>query len=397
LLGSINPRSHESVRSRGWRARGDSGRPRLHLFPPLLWAGLCAGLFGCGDEHADPPEPHRVPLGVAVDPRGAPATDPLLVEAYSDLSQGAFPLASLQLDWGETESQLAHYDWTFLDNHVRQAEEYDLGLSVAVVLIENQARGTLPVDLRGQWIESVNLQVRFTRFARALLERAGGRVRYLWVGRETDVYLAQHPDQENDFRSLLRACRDSLAISDPGVGVGTTFAYGEAVDGGWFEALRPILELGDPIGLSVYGRDRDYHQVLGPDETLDLVRDAIAQFPGRRVVVAETGYPRATPDDADQLAFARRLTGFLDDAPVDLECAFWSRLYDADATESIPQSQHVFSEDTDLAAAYRQQLESLGLRLATGAITPTWLAVANWSVTRDVPLPAASLTLRSRE
>ncbi len=87
-----------------------------------------------------------------------------------------------------------------------------------------------------------------------------------------------------------------------------------------------------------------------------------------------------------QLQFVRKLTAWLDDAPSDLELAFWAQLYDAHRTESEERAERLFPEDPERAEAYRLQLETLGLRGPTGAITPTWLHVAEWSVTRSVPL-----------
>jgi hypothetical protein len=362
----------------------------IRLRPSLAFAAILV-LIGSGsscssDDDGDGPEPHRVPLGVGVDSRGVASTDPLLVSAYTDFAQGEFPIASLQLDWGAIESHLLNYDWTFLDNHVRQAELYDVELSIAITLLENEVRGTLPDDLRGQWIDGVNLRQRFARFATAVLDRARGRVRYLWVGREADVYLASHPDERDDFRTLLQACRDSVMRFNPECVVGTTFAFAEAREGEWLEELRPIAESGDVIGLTVYGRDRAFQQVEDEEGTLSLAREAVAEFPGSRVVITEIGFPHSD-DDMRQLLFARRLTGWLDDAPADLELVLWGQLYDRHREESLEQSQALFPEDQERAEAYRVQLETLGLRGPTGVITPTWLHVAEWSVTRSVPLP----------
>jgi hypothetical protein len=356
---------------------------------------VCAVLLlllatGCSDDDGDEPEPRRVPLGVGVESRGLATTDPLLVGAYTDFAQGEFPIASLQLDWGAIESRFLNYDWTSLDQHVRQAEIYDVELSVAITILENEVRGSLPVDLRGQWIDGVNFRIRFARFATALLDRARGRVRYLWIGREADVYLSTHSEERDDFRILLAACRDSVALADPDCAVGTSFAYSEAREGEWLEELRPIAEAGDVVGLTIYGRDRRFQQVFDEEGTLALAKEAVAEFPGSRVVLTELGFPRAGGDYAQQLEFARRLTAWLDDSPADLELAIWAQLYDAHPAESNERAQRLFPEDPERAQAYRTQIEALGLRGPTGVITPTWLHVAEWSVTRSVPLASRS-------
>lgn len=354
----------------------------------LLFLSLCI-LFGtgCSDDDGNEPEPHRVPFGVGVESRGLATTDPLLVGAYTDFAQGEFPIASLQLDWGAIESHLLNYDWTELDHHVRQAEIYDVDLSVAITLLENEVRGSIPVDLRGQWIDGVNFRIRFARFATALLDRARGRVRYLWIGREADVYLAAHAEEREDFRILLSACRDSVALFDPDCSVGTSIAYSESREGEWLEEVRPIAESGDVVGLTVYGRDRRFEQVRDEEGTLALAMDAVAAFPGSRVVLTELGFPRSDGDHARQTEFARRLTAWLDDAPADLELAIWAQLYDAHPAESNERALRLFPEDPERAQAYRRQIETLGLRGPTGVITPTWLHVAEWSVTRSAPLP----------
>lgn len=354
----------------------------LLLILPGIWIGA-----GCSDDDGDEPRPRRVPLGVGVESRGLATTDPLLIGAYTDFAQGEFPIANLRLDWGQLESSILNYDWGMLDLHVRQAEIYDARLSVTITLLENEVRGTTPVDLRGQWLDGLNFRIRFARFATALLDRARGRVRYLWIGRESDVYLAAHDGEREDFRILLAACRDSVALAEFDCAVGTTFAYAEAREGGWLDELRPVAEAGDVVGLTVYGRDRGFEQVLDEDGTLALAQEAVAAFPGSRVILTELGFPRSGSDYGRQLAFARELTSWLDDAPVDLELAMWAQLYDAHPVESSEQAQRLFPEDPERAQAYRRQVETLGLRGATGVITPTWLHVAEWNVTRSVPLP----------
>lgn len=356
-------------------------RPLPVLLLPVL---LLSVVLGCSnsDHGSGPQDGSRAFLGVFANAQGVPGADPLLTKAYADVRQGGFALAQFRLDWGETEARLGVYDWSELDLHELRTRgdqvERTIPLSVEILLIDNQIRGSLPDDLRGQWLDGVNFRVRFARFASDVARRARGRLAYLWIGREVDVYLAAHPEEVQPFLALVQTCRDSLRAVDPGLLVGTSFAYAEAREGGWLGVVDPLLPALDRVGLTIFGRNRNYVQTLDPDETLALVREGVEAFADRRVVVLATGYPRGASPTDPQETFARGLTAYLDDPPENLDGVIWDPLYDYAPEVAAQIADRLYGGEPDRSAAYQEQLRSLGIKDVGGNLTGTSIFLWSW-------------------
>lgn len=341
-------------------------------------------LIGCSGEDDDSPEPARAPLGVAVTPL-APGTDPSLAQSYLVTEQAGFQAAQIELEWGNVERYLGVADWSSIEVHAIQARQHGFPVSCELLLIDNQAGpqipGRLPFDLEGQTWRDESFRIRFTYFARELANRFRPQMTYLWLGREVDAYFAQNVGDIESFRRFLQDCRDSLAVTAPEVKVGTILAYGEARLDGRLALCDSIVRDEHRVGLTVYGRDLEYRQVLGPAETADLIREAVARFPSRRVVLCEVGYPSAGEAGAlSQDAFAGELTAILEEPPAPLEAAFWYALHDWYPPPARVWAHRRLAGEDVREEGYRQQLTSLGLQSIVGVPRPAYHTLRRWNL-----------------
>jgi len=328
-------------------------------------------------------EEPRAFLGVGANPRGAPGNDPLLTEAYLDVLQGGFPVAAFRIDWGEIESRLANYTWTTVDDHVRQAIARDVRLSVEVSLIDRTVLGTLPADLRGQDLESTNLQVRFARFAQLLLARGQGRLDFLWIGREVDRYIEGQlspEEQRTALAELLEATRDSLESIELTLPIGTSLSATDLAGNSAAVAYQGIVDASDQIGWTVYGRDDLFVQSLSPEQTLELAQTAVETFPGVPAIVTEIGFPGEGRTDPAQVEFVSRLTGWLESPPEDLLGAFFPWISDLHFTFARDRAARLFPDDKVRRGNLEGQLRSLGLKEENGVPTDAWRRVQSWNL-----------------
>lgn len=363
---------------------------RVVLWTPLSsWILVCtlavagvAAVGGCSDDETPTLSEASTFLGIFTIPRGVPGSDPLLVDAYGDLSQAEVPLSEMRLSWGETEPLLGFYDWQFFENHAHQSRMRGIPLAVEVPLIDNQARGKLPEDLVGQWIDGTNLRVRFARFCRDLVDRSRGQVGFVWVGREVDVYLAEHPEDLASFRMLLSDVADSIHAVDPSVRVGTIVAFSEAEDAGLLPTTDAVAASTEWLGLTIYGRTAGYVDTLTPEETLERVKRGVARYPNQKVVVTETAFPGGSPGAQED--FLRRLTGYLDEPPSHLYGAVWHAITDYAPEEAVAVADPIYADEPARRDAYIAQLRSNGLKEVNGVTSPAWLYLVEWGDNRAV-------------
>jgi hypothetical protein len=359
--------------------RARTGLLLAWLLSTLIWGA------DCSNKAASTPQPVAVPLGVQVTGRGAPGIDPAWVEAYEQVQEGAFAFAQFPIEWGEVESAGGTLDWTPVDPHRAQAIYQRVAVSVEVLLVDRQIRGRLPADLDGDrfstW-DDPRLEQRLVRFLRMLeVHLRQARLLYLWLGRDVDGYLARHREELPAYARLLSSCRDSLAADGLSVRVGAILSYGDALDAGALGIGDTLAVPGGPLGLTVYGCNREFTQVVDPAGTMQRIAAALARFPGTKIVLCEIGYPAAETDGPQQ-EFATRLTALLSDPPANLEAACWFCLNDWHVDKGRAEAARLFPEDPARQAAYVGHLGSIGLRHLNGVPKAAWWHLQGWNRSR---------------
>lgn len=330
-------------------------------------------------------------LGVHVTPRGGPDLDPLWIEAYQSVEQGAFAAAQFDVGWGEVEPYLGVIDWSPVEAHAVQARQRGIPLSCVLTLIDNQLGQeffpNLPLDLMGRPWDDGSMRIRLAFFARALEERLRPQLAYLWLGREVDAYFEDNLGEIRPFLRLVAECRDSLAVTAPCVKVGVILSFGEAVEEGRLAICDSLASGLDWIGLTVYGRDENYVQTLDPQGTILRAREALDHFASKRVVLSEVGFPGRPGSEEDQDAFARSLITLLRERPQQLQGAFWYCLHDWSPPAARAEARRKYLGEPVREENYRLQLLRLGLIDGSGVAKPAWrtLRDRNRSVAQEVP------------
>jgi hypothetical protein len=354
---------------------------------PLLWAvPLLCGMACAGGDHGNPPPLRSAFLGVQVTPEGGSGIDPSLVASYQEVIQGGFPAVQFEFDWGTVERYLGVQDWTSIEIQAIQARRTGVSVSCEVLLIDNQAGpqvpGRLPLDLEGRLYDDGGVRVRLVYFVRELARRLRPQLAYIWLGRDVDVYFRENPNELPSFLDLVRLCQDSLAVDVPEVRIGTIINYGEARQGGRLPLCRTIAGGVEWLGLNVYGRDRNYRQVLGPDSTVQLLGEAVRYFAPKPVILCELGYPGDESGRSGQEAFAAGLTRFLANPPPNLNGAFWYCLHDWRAPDALALARLKYFGEPDREQGYAAQLVCLGARSLNGVAKPAWSVLAQWNRAR---------------
>ena len=353
----------------------------IRSLAPGLLPLLLLLLAACGDDSIKPKvDGRRAFFGVAVNRRGG---EPLLAEAYAELAQGGFQLSSTAASWGEIEQRNGAQDWSVLDRHFFPAYEDSIPLSITILLIDNQAVGSLPDDLGPIWLDDPFFRLRFCRFAQQVVTRRPDLVRYLWIGREVDAYFANNVLEVEPFIELVNACQDSVRRVAPLVEVGTTVSYGEAEEAGRLALCDQLAPAGTVFGLSVYGRDASYEQTMNANATADRLRAALDRYSSRPVIVTEIAYPFDSSNPGEQDRFVGRLVEVLGSPPHNLRGVFWESLHDWDGAVAEERANRLYGGEEIRRVNYVKQLRSQGLRSLDGSLRQAFLTARSWN--RDEP------------
>ena len=340
---------------------------------------------------ADPPVAVVPSIGV-LSITGIPRLDPYpssavaIAAAYSDAADLAYAAGArgqqLNFSWGELESAAGVYDaarMAELSSAVNVAKARSLVQYVGIQPINTQYRD-VPADLVGRAFDDPVLIARFHALLDRVVGQNRGRIQYLSLGNEVDIYLGAHPAELAAFTTFMR---DALAYThglDPAVKVGVT-GTGDGLLGDKAALLKQLNDAGtDVVILTYYPIHTDAAGVVSVRDPSVVAADMtqFLAFSGSKpLVFQEVGFPSSV--------------GNLSSEP--LQAIFIHQLFAAWelAGQRIPYlnlfALHDFTPAmcADLAAHYQRPgvtsfqdyLCTLGLRHADGSVKVSWQAVTD--------------------
>jgi hypothetical protein len=310
-------------------------------------------------------------LGITEVPRMDP---PPTEQEYSD----AFELASsagagaevLSWAWRDLEPSPGRFALDQLEKQIAfyangHARKLALGIDVLDMTIR-----VLPDDLMDERFDSPRMLARFTALLDAVLPLLEGRVSYLSIGREVDVYLGYHAEEWIAFQIFYEAAMTHTHSAAPllAVGTATTFRGASA-------AAAPLvaeLNASSDVLILTYDPFGDGFAPANPDAPrADFPR--MAELAGARpIVLLEVAYPSAVElgsSEADQAAFVRSIFEAWRELGERVELANIFALHDYTPEICGPLAQRQ-GEAAD--SAYASYLCSLGLRRADGTPKQAW-------------------------
>lgn len=320
-------------------------------------------LSGAADAHAAADAPRSraalAPLRLGIDynpPDERPVSD--LVDLHArGLNHYLVPLT-----WSVLEPSPGQYDFTYVDiGRLLPGLGFELALWVAPV--ETTLR-QVPADLGDRQFDDPAVKARFRRLLRAVLDRAGGTVRSVYLGSEVDIYFSSHRDELGPYLRLVGDAAAFVHRAYPGVriGISTTLL---AVDQEQSIA-RAVNRHTDFFAASYYPEASRPLQVRS-----DLER--IRALAGRKPVFFEqVGFPSSPvtgSSEAKQAAFFRRFFATILERPLRRP-----RILGANIDWLYEQSETACSDFEDRYGfhdpVFHAFLCSLGLHRSDGSAKP---------------------------
>jgi len=287
-------------------------RSLIQLSYALILACLFAACGGSGsnnDDKAPNPTPEAV-LAISSLPRLEPT--PATIDELITVLNEAFSLAydagargqMTTKHWYELEPQSGNYDeeiFDSLNSAIDNAMTHDMQQFVGLQLI-NTTQREMPADLTDAAFDDTRVIQQFELLLDKLLDANPGKIRYLSIGNEVDVYLRAHPEEWTPYKSFFTAIVAYVHEKAPAIEVGVTATAEGALTLSTAE-LQDLNDVSDVVMLTYYPLDfaGDGTVSVRAPESPDNDFSAMIDFAGdKKVVLQEVGYPASALNTSSQ-------------------------------------------------------------------------------------------------
>ncbi|HVU13637.1 MAG TPA: hypothetical protein VHD90_20295 [Phototrophicaceae bacterium] len=252
--------------------------------------------------------PVRQVLSMSTTPRLDPApTEQDYLDAFKLTHDAGVDGNAFTAKWSDLEDSGAKYKFDdFLNGMGGYEYAYPDTLMFGIQVLNTTAKET-PPDLLNVSFDDPQMLTRFDALIDAMLPKFKPYVRYLSIGNEVDVYLANHPQEWATYKTFYDGVVDHVHQVDPDVQVGVTVTYSGLL--AHTDQIMTLNEHSDVFFLTYYPLETDF-TANHPDAPLTDFPKMVEIARGLPVILQEVGYPSADllhSSEADQAAFVRNV------------------------------------------------------------------------------------------
>jgi hypothetical protein len=349
----------------------------------LLLLSACGGGTGADVPTAAPSTARLGILSISSNPRLTPypPSSAALAAALADAADLAYNTGArgqqINFSWGALEPSPGNYDaaklgeiGAALDRAARLSLSQYVGLQPINTLYRD-----VPTDLVGRAFDDPLVKQRF----RALLDRVVGahvgRIQYLAVGNEVDIYLGAHPEELAAYTAFFRDAANYARTLDARIKVGVT-GTADGVLGSHADLLAGLNNAGaDVVMLTYYPIRFDATgavTVRDPSSVGAEVSRLLTFAGSRPLVFQEAGFPSSNLNGSSpalQSAFFHEL--FVAWRASSGRIPYLNVFVLHDFTTSACDELAVHYQFAD-STSFRAYLCSLGLRQSDGQAKTSW-------------------------
>ncbi len=357
---------------------------RLTLCLPALLLCACGGGGGSGSVVGPAPVAPGT-LSIVSNPRPVPPPVPQDYLDAVDLGRSAGSRGAIVTwRWSELETAPGVYNLSdVVENLNFNAAARPSTIYVGIQPINTIPR-EVPADLSGVAFDDPQMLARFRSLLDQLLTLFAGRVTYLSIGNEVDVYLEAHPDELTAYRAFYAAAVSYVHSRDPAIKVGVTATFSGAT-GSAGAMMSSLNQLSDVIMITYYPLGAGFAVrdpgVVASDFPLMLGLD-----PVKPILLQEVGYPAAAllgSSDARQADFVRNVFQAWRNSGARIPFLSFFLMHDFTPSLCDVLGDYYGLPGSDAFKAY---LCTLGLRRTDGSARPAWQALVDEARSSGFPV-----------
>jgi hypothetical protein len=318
-----------------------------------------------------------VPLGMTIFPKGEPSewTDRGFTKAFEKAKEAGISISIWRHQWGDIETLLGNYKWDDIDYEISKTKEQGLKYSLIIEIIHTNRLGKYPKGISFTKFDEPDFVNNFKSFIKALLTRYSGKIDYLWIGNEVDMYLHNNKEQIEPFLNFYQEIKDEIKSANPSIIVGIVGAYHLARNNNEIKLLQELAKKGDAIALTIYMEDDESNPSVS--DTQSYFEQMLNLFPNKKIVVIETAWSSRGPKGSEdrQAEYVKEIAKVIEKHKDRFLFFAWFNLYDIPEkmNRRIAMSFGV-SVNTKMGKQFLNWQGSLGLLNADGTEKLAWKA-----------------------
>lgn len=210
-----------------------------------------------------------------------------LVQDLKDLRAAGLRFQYISVKWNELEPEKGKIDLKKIDDAVNGLGGLGFDLAITIQTLDTNNR-TLPADLMDKAFDSPEMRSRWEKLLRAVVPRFSAKVRWVMLGNEVDVYLAEHPAELDKYADFVDRGRQLVREIKPGLAVGVTCTFSGAR--GRPDHFQRLNRKSDVVALTYYPLKPDFG--VQPVSVVEGDVAKMVEMAGRKpLLIQEAGYP----------------------------------------------------------------------------------------------------------
>ena len=305
---------------------------------------------------------HRLRVSLDANPAGAESA----LDAYARAVDAGLGFVHLAPTWTEIEPSDGRFRWPVIDLRSSVAETHGLPIHLNLRVIDSGRRGT-PTDASWSFGDP-RLADRLIAALRAIAQRTRGRVRWIAIGNEVDLYFASHPTELPGYVQLLTRVLPVVREVFPQAWFTVNVTFGGLSQ---LDRYRDLTDLIDCYSFTYYPLNADF-TMRAPRDILDDLPRMVAAAGQKPVILQEIGYAsaaRLNSSEQQQADFVTHAFAALRQHHDRVMGAAFLFMSDLPLSTVEDLAMHYAPDHRDNFKAY---LATLGLRTTAGAPKPAW-------------------------
>jgi hypothetical protein len=210
-----------------------------------------------------------------------------LVQDLKDLRVGGLRFQYVSVKWSELEAEKGKIDVKKIDDAVNGLGGLGFDLAITIQTLDTNNR-TLPADLMDKSFDSPEMRSRWDALLRAVVPRFSAKVRWVMLGNEVDVYLAEHAAELEKYAGFVERGRQLVRELKPGLPVGVTCTFGGTQ--GRMDHFRRLNRETDIVAMTYYALKPDF--AVQPVSVVPGDVAKMVEMAGTKpLFIQEAGYP----------------------------------------------------------------------------------------------------------
>lgn len=312
-----------------------------------------------------------LPFGTVLTQRGKMSrwNEKTLADAFQKAREAGIGIAIWTYDWGTAEKKIGKYDWSFLDYVTERTEQNGFKFSLSLEVVHITQKANYPKGIKFTRFNEPFFVDNFKIFIGKLVKRYKGKINYLWIGQEVELYLHNHPEQKQPFLEFFKEVKKEIKSIAPEITVGIVGSYHLAREVNETKLLQEFARVSDVLALTLYMEaDVDDPEISDTKNYFDGLINLISE---KKIAIHETAWSSGGKKGSEQkqTQFVMELAKAINKHKAHFEFISWYMLHDfSDADSKIAASAYGMQTDKNFVTWQG----SLGLLKNDGTEKPAW-------------------------